>query len=769
MTEINTEATRLIAQDSGDIRVPRFGEDVSEPDAIELKNHLRQAPWSPDLEADDHQIDVGKAFIRQIPALFIAPAPDWAIPEHEEDYQWAKVRAFLGGWGHKANATLAASLRAIYPASPLDPEETRPEWEEKLRKAHALRGWAPTMACAPWRAWLRRDLVPRDYVPADWECAVACLHILKHLMWSRKYGLVIVYDGRATRLDADAATNLVVASSRVSGIVAKALRLPSAGERQVNPMGVAAKIVVGRLTTSDLVQRQRLCDLPQGVLHGPGAGYATNPMGLSGWAQTGLTLAGIRIARGGVVYHPRDVDFGPAEILRYDWPLDPPDQDDRPRATGWEEMIAPVTSYRAEFPSTLLDSAFPNLQWLCPAHRYIVDAAIIAQRLRQDVHGLAGEFPILGVLPAEATEIGATNTGKTRVSEAILQGLVPGLRMVTAQTDGTNMSGRSAMSLISADGTTGLDEWIPPKDPGDLLSFRNLQSMAVGQPAQIGQVYSNEGKSVTLKAPLVFNAKAAEFPPDMLSRLVFLWVRKFTAEERRMSENYERAQSGRLGVDIYLGTMALAADLQLAEKMAAAAIPSSSDGRFNRLRWLAAYLMVWAGAAADMETAYLKVDHGYSEIERRYQQHCREADDSGLLHSLAQGITIKAHLSAILPATADDAMKWRQFAKAKSANRAAGMTTSDLVQGAAELLGPGCSIREAARTWFGDRSPLAGASARTLYRAILAQLIGRMPVDGAKMALPGEAGYSGFGLVRKPSRDGSNMFDIYCENPAFKS
>lgn len=769
MSEVNTERTRQVAEDFTDIRIPRLDELDAE-EAAALRSAFLDAEWAPQMAADPRQVDIGIRFIARIPDLCIAPSPTWVVPEKDEEFHWARVRAILAGWGYPAHAALAAELRRIYPRSPIEPRETFEEWDAALREAHRMRGWSPTLAAVPWWRVAERSAVGKDYQPADWEKTLAVLHVLKHTSYSTQHGAVVTYLGTAVRVSADARmTNALVSSPRVSLALLRALRTPGqVGVKVSHPMAVALHWALPKFMCRDLTQRVPVSHLPAGVIHGPGAKYAPSPHDCSGWTQHGVTLEGVRLAAGGKLYHPRDLTLGTYEISGFDWTVDELDPSLAVPAQTWESTVSRVSTYSAQRPSALLARDFPNLRFLSSAHAALLDAVIVAHRIREAVPLLRVEFPLIGILPSIATEDGATNTGKSRLSEVILQAISPGSRLMTVQVDGSNMSGRAAIHRIVTDGSAGFDEWIAPKDPGDLLSFRNLQSLAVGEAATVGQVYGNEGKSVLLRAPLIFNAKAVEFPADMVSRVVFLWVDQLSPEQRENAEGFERAVTGALALDVYLASLAWAETYRVAERMAAAAIPSSRDARYNRHRWLAAAILVDSGEHPTMAAALMAVDAAYAAMADRYHRHTRDADESGLLHTMGTGQTARAHLSAFLPQTKIDALSWRNHIRAVSRNRSAGATAAELARAAALLMGEGVSIREAVRVWFGERSALAALPERSFFRAVLAQLVSRMPEVGARVALPGEAGLCGFVLVRRPPDPTSNInyFALDCENPA---
>lgn len=764
---INEEATRAIASQAADIRMPGPEMTLRDPDALNDACTAIAPYWNPDAPLDQGVQAVAVRLAAMLPRLGMIPPR--AIEANNAEFQFARVRCLFGGLGYAYHAAIAEALSSIHPQSPLDSTEGRVEWMTRLREARQVCGWPVTLLLIPWAALFSgaSTIDGETESPETWQRVVATAQLLKTLRWSSTYGVVSIYQSNVRAFEPPPGTTGIAADKNIAAICA-AIGAGGRATKRQNPFRVALSDAVRNANRSDLLPRRALACLPGSVLYGPWSSYAPDAMACEGFFQHGVRLDSVYFASGGQVRPASDLDPSPEDLLGYDWNPSPIADGLRNAKAVWEDQL--VRRYdTSHWPSEVLAATFPNLRFLCDAHQSWLDAVLIAQVLRGEVVSLRHEFPLLVFLPSDPTESGSTNQGKSTIAYAVLNALAPGAVLTKVRASASAPDVRAAAKLIERNGTVGLDEFQLPNGHDAMLSRDNLQSLSTGGSVPIGQVLSNDPMEVQLRAPLVINSKALPMPADLVNRSLVYWLNDLSGEQRGNVAAFDSAKSGRLSLLMRLAAIGMAETHSLIDSVLPAAPTGATDGsRWVRIRSLAIAIHRVRFPALSVEAASAAIDEATRRQSESQRKHVQLADQCGTLAVLEAGRSGVARLSGLFEGMTDDeCVRTRVFAGMRSRNRPEGATVDDILRARASILGmDDRPLADLVRFLFGSNHPFCKQGSRAILMAFEAEMANRMPEPDTTWMLPDFAGYSGWRLRRGPGVGKMSTYHLENENPA---
>jgi hypothetical protein len=649
--------------------------------------------------------------------------------QHEPDtaeYHWSAIRCVLAGAGHPHHAALATILARLYPMCPLVGDESEQEWGAHLHRAHTTCGWPITFIHLPWRdLYYSQPKIDRDgYDGATWYRLTALLHVLKHVRYSAVDRRVIVhYNGASNYITHPGnSSRLVDVATEVAGLLGAGGRN---NQREARPLFFALHDIIAKLSFPDLIAIKPLSSLPGDVLTGPWATTTASPA-LPGFTWTGRKLLGVHVARNGRV-SPEEGDD--SDVLAYDWNLG--QWQIEPEREQEFNVTLPTTYAVGAYPMDVVRELFPNLVLTIPdvdAYLSFVDAILVAAVLRPEHPELRREFPLILCLPAEATLDGSTNQGKTLLAHTLGRAMCPSIPLTQAVNSSSAPDTRVLARVIELYGSLVLDEWFPSRYDNNLLSHRNMQSLETGGTASFGKVLDNNATGVRLRHSIVASSKAVDFPPDMLNRTVPLWLDALTPEQRARGDVALALESGKAAISIRLTAIDLARRLG----------PWAKDGGSETWRYrlhLELAKRIYAlrtGREIDNETLVTVL----AWCDQRLVAHKQEAEDSGTLAQLREGVSVSVPVTGVFFDLSDPEMQALRNDAESNGRKSEGVvwvTATHILQARAMRLGGGGSIAKLATTISGSHVRCAD---RTISRAFLSELRRLMP-PGATYPIPG--------------------------------
>lgn len=700
-----------------------------------------QELWAPTTQ-DEAVADVFMQFCRLLPKLDLVSlyhAPDQA------EFCWSRIRCIIGGAGHALHPLFAAHLTNIYPQCPLRAEETYEEWRAALDAAHRNCGWPITMGLLDWASVAQALRQTTKGAPIQpWVRVVALFHILKHLRYSRTFGLVVVYKNTVAGFSFDeTASNVLGSSGFCKSHVSPALGCVAAADpKAVHPLTAAVDQWFRVLSTSDLLRRKTTTTLPGVVQHGPWSTLSPDPVATHGFIQHGARLAGVWLAQAGRI-HPTTGES--ADIVGYDWAMNP---DEFTHQRQLFEAALPTTYDTTATPFEVFTKGFPNLNTRnfggdTDAAACLFDAVVCASLIRPEVPSLAIEKPIVMCMPSTPTLDESTNQGKSKAAHTIARALVPGIPLIGVPDSDSPPDMRAITSTIRRYGTLCGDEWRQPKKKSHVLSHENLQLLITGGAVSVGEVLANDVEPLYLQHPIVVSCKAIDAPPDIINRSLVFVFDQLTNEQRANGTILDEIETGKLSLRIRLAALALCERLGLADQANLAPKTSTAKGwRFNTLRAIAN--VIWKsrhGGADGSKQLDLAIQH----MQAGFSGHTREAEENGLLATLEEGSAVRLRLYSVFHAmTAQELDLFRASTTAHAGGDT--WTSLALLRGRAELTGlSGKPLSMLCEHLIGSRPKAAD---RSIASALMRDIRGVMPNVGDDWLLPDLLGMAGWRLVR---------------------
>jgi hypothetical protein len=190
----------------------------------------------------------------------------------------------------------------------------------------------------------------------------------------------------------------------------------------------------------------------------------------------------------------------------------------------------------------------------CPAGVFAyLDGVILLDLVRDHISGsrignaIAAEYPLLFIMPTGSTEEETTNQGKTALARILGQCLVPQLKEIHALRSSSAPAQRSMATPIERHGTAIFDEFLLPTAFDHFLNQAGIQSLSTGSTSTPGRAMENS-EGISLKHPLVFSSKVAALPPDLINRMVPLFMDAITLDTSATDEELELICSGKLAL-----------------------------------------------------------------------------------------------------------------------------------------------------------------------------------------------------------------------------
>ncbi len=611
------EYERGIAKRAADLRAPLFSETADE--------------WS-FWAAAEHQGTLIDAFRCPVEPTFNMAVWERAavllsrwmqMPQTHDpnsaEFVWARARMAFAPLGPALPSTILDALTSRYPMCPFTPDDG----PEEIKKAHLMCGWPATVALVNWRSLSWEGGVQ------EWQRAAAMFHMLRHTRIDDDRVLTIGYDGQTTVFPPEESCNVFGQWGKQRRLFFSGLKIGTDKDSPTEHAAFAS--VIHRMSSTELVRRRPLIDLPSNVLAGSWSHPVGDPQGANG-----QRLQGVWIAEGGrVKEHYGDE----SDILDWHW-----NQVSHHEAPAQKELdailrVLPKT-YEMAFPSDIFFDTFPQLERLDGeaglVMRSLFDAPIIASLIRRDIHELAYEFPIIAFLPTVPTLDLTTNQGKTAAAHTYARALSPSVISLGASDSGSAPDVRSVADVVRTYGTAYLDEFRMPRQKNHVLSRENLQSLCTGGSVTAGRVLENSG-TLQLRHSLVLSTKGLDTTPDIINRTIPWFLGDLTEATRADPKKLNDILSGRVAMRMRLGALAMVEKYELADM---GEVGGGSAFRFPYHRNLAMRLAVWRGCDPRL------VDEVFSAMQQELQEHCKKADENGVLSALEDGRTLRLRWSA---------------------------------------------------------------------------------------------------------------------------
>lgn len=635
--------TRAHADRAGNLRLPLYrGEEAAErfrfhlPISGETDADAARAafdrvclatPWAGmvRMEMSPFVLEVMLHWIRRcLPALGLVPADSG---EHAE-LRWSRARCFLGGVGHAYHGHFARACRKLWPDCPLDPDEPAGAWGKALGEARAICGWPVHLAVMSWGGLVAAtpSLVDADIAAlagtqgCAWWRACATLHTVKH---ARREGaqLVSVHAGRAARsVDCHPAQAVWDLAGSSAGTVLGAEAAPSkarALKDLVSPLRRGVAWWLSRANLADFLPRKPLSDLPGILLAGAWSALVPCPAMAceGGFVEPALRPDAVWVMGETV----EDADADAEDAVAWSWPLDA-DGAMAARRTAQHALSFPLPDLALR-PSQLIERVFPHLVWMeqdADAHRALLDALVCLNVHRAELGPDASrEFPFLLVLPEVPSPDQSTQQGKTTLACALVRSWAPDVAgEIRAPVGGSSVDSRALAHAIETCGTLCLDEFVPHALDSSPLSAGNIQTLCTGGTLAIGKVMENAAAPIRLRSSLGGSAKLALFPPDVMNRLVPLFIASMDQQQAQDQGARALAQHA-----LHLHVRRAAAGLR-DQVVRASALGGAT-------RW-----PVLAGIAAALlggDDAGERVARMASVLRDALEAHCIQARESGLV------------------------------------------------------------------------------------------------------------------------------------------
>jgi hypothetical protein len=585
------------------------------------------APADPDAEP----------MVRRLAALLVACDVLPKDPDYP-DLRWAWVRCLFAGLGYRTHGLATRLLVATHPTCPFDENETHQEWMRHLFTARTTCGWPASTCRTPWLSISQLlPVVPIDHGAGQhtlWHVALVLCHLARYGRWGSGPAFVLRSQTTDLRYDADSVTvPLTIALVKSAANLSAALGAKKLSKKESHAPTSAVQFVLSRLTIACFEPLIPPSQVPKDWIVGPHprlVGCATEP----GLVPVSLKTDGVwRVRVNTTPGQPTAIAIEPLPVatlaLDYDWPAE--------QRTPAHEVFAaslPTAVSTFELPFDRIVQAFPNLE--CPvqdqqAYRAIVNSTLIGPYLDD-----CREYPPVYICPAEQTDEGATNTGKSTLAKALAVSYAPGLAQygsLKVSSDGAPAA-RALLALLERFGTACFDEFLLSKDPDHPLSETKILNLATGDSVAFGKVWANQICAARLSAPLFIAAKVVRGKVDMFNRSLRLELGPLT--HQMTTSTYTELQSGRWSLLTGLHARVAGRMYQDLVSQVKATLPTPpGHWRFPTLRALASILLSY-DENIPVEQAAERIDLAVKAITERHLVALGKAMDSGLSVSAAE-------------------------------------------------------------------------------------------------------------------------------------
>lgn len=676
--------------------------------------------------------------------------------EKTADFVWSRVRCFIAGAGFENASRLAKELGSLAPGCPLDPSESREQWNEALLTAHATTGWPAHLAWIQWTRTRRALGDTADKFAPKWLKMLALLHVLKHVRVSETQDILVHFGGMSTVVPLERSNAFASSHMARSSILAALDARPLKGKTEYLTT-LALQEVLGSMEHNHLLRKSSFIRLPPTILVGPWTMPVPDMTSFHGFYQTGMRMSGMWRASDGRISKE---SLDQPEVVEFDWNCTNPAAFAEERALF--KLGLPET-YSEAWPSDIFIAAFPNydLSWCADdnavlAVKTLLDVPIAASLLRYAHPELAKEYPAVVFMPGDPSPANSTNQGKSQAALVFARATNPAITKLVSINDSSSAPDiRTVAGEIRTTGSIAVDEFRPPKNQTHILAHDNMQSLCTGSSVASGRVYENEG-TVAFRSSPVFSAKVYEVPADIQNRSLPHWLGPLTDEMRKRSEVLDQIRTGALSLRMRLGMHAIMEKSGLVQAYRASGRQSSSRGlRFDAHRTLAA-VMLSQRASITMDESYALLDHAFESMQRRLRTHVQTAIDSGLVAAMEFGTALKLRVSYLFDGMSlDDFRRFRQTLGVVASR--SGATPKDILNAWAEVYNvPGRPYSEYVQILTGSKR---NVSNRAVLMALTDSLNEVCPGEGDAWIVPGECGIvQGWQIIKKNDR-----FEIHSE------
>ena len=680
-------------------------------------------------------------------AHLIHPSLSNAGDDKNLEWRWLPVAQHLIGAGEELWPYIYHKADGLYPEHGLieDYDEQVRLCVENERYAY----WA-------WGAWHYLEDSDEPDLLSAYKFAFLS-HLLRHCWLSGDGGLLIVtYNGTQAKLKINNASNTLSSCVADRASLYATLHIPAKKGKKDEPPTCkvqAAQWAMSTLTTTQLLRRRPLSDLPASIIHGPWSAPVPRPAPRQ-FILHGHSLQGVWMAHKGVITELRGDDD---DVMLWDWPtgseaLSPE------LIQGKRELEAALPeTYIEQSPAALTRQVFPNLSYAdatAPvADDLLFDAVLMCDLLRNSVPVLRREMPLIMFLPSVPDFDNSTNQGKSAAAEYMARIMAPGISVCRVADTMSAPDQRAAADRIRQYGTIALDEWRPPRNADHLLAHDNLQSLITGGTVTSGRVMENTGE-IRLFHSIVASAKAIQFPPDMINRSLFIFLNTLTPEQRTNSPWLRGLRDGTLSLQARLGLYAEAERENYSARLLQSRMVSSETMRFEGLNTLID-MMCEARSVPRVE-----VDRSILAMRRRYGEHLGLAGDTGVLRAYSAGAGVAITIADLFDIGPDQCRELRSLMESHRGRRDFPLNTTILVKALKDLYG--IDQRENNSKLIaritGDEVRMASRGALIRISTAVKE---RLTDPGIEYMLPGLAGIEGWCIRRSDDHLGMLSFEFF--------
>lgn len=757
------EEIRKISEINSDITQPIVGRDMfalpCEIDETILTDTFRSVAedWAPEIdrpERGDILLHFIEHFLPHIPGVLPR-----ACREDTAEFVWAKVRCLIAGAGWPQHKRLATFLCRHHSTCPFGLDETFAEWREALVDARMMCGWPVTLALLDCKVAHRLlgsvDKDDVDKVATNrWLLVLSGLTLCKYVRFDAGFPgeLVIIKEGRCLVVECDKATNHIASGLKAMNVILSGLGMPKADGRSkaVPVVSFAIRHMLQAITTSALIQRKPLSDLPPNIL-APRWCHPTPSLAVDdSFLRTGCRLSHAWLAENGEVHR---IDGDDMDVLNWQWPLRPThlDQVD-PEAFSRQ---VPST-YTDQLPVDQLLTLFPHIDFgessNLDAVKAIHDAAIIHPLLHTLRPDTGREFPFFSVLPTSVIPDQTTGQGKTTLAEVISRVWVPGIENQQPGSDSAAPKIRQLLGGIEQHGTLCIDEFPPYYTDPHPLCPTQLQSLCTGGHITNQKVLQNDACPVRLRFPLMVSAKTILMPEDMINRSIPMWLGQI--EEYNDDALDQEVLSGRLSTRIRLACVDLIAKHNL-DKVPARGTRAL---RFRVLAGLAVAL--YRIRTGNPEANEADIDNAMREIHERLRVHSNDSLDTGLAQQLTSRVVVVTMAPLFDVFRSEDLYRLHALLQKHGDEGRVGPSMFLSCIGEAKGI-MDCGIGKIVNRLTGGDERVAD---RAIALSVARDMRRLMPDTGNEWHLPDTHGVMGWRLERCPNR-GKNSIRIRLKSP----
>lgn len=555
-----------------------------------LAKTLRELMGLPPVDNVESLMPVIEAMTRFMP-MFLMPLGDH--DSDKNDFRWSRTLAFLGGLSLPIVQHLAKHVQDNSQEAEFQHYAT---CTEKQLMDETLKAWETS---GYGMGLIRTDFVDVTNIletcdlarAPQWYMPLALLHVLKHVRYYPKIGegpaLVAAYRGRNTviPLTLEGSLMSLVSTTNQAALrsLCSVLRIsPGAGKKKT-PCEIAVagalNFIYPRQLPEPIDLRSRV-DLiaPLGVRFR----MAIEKHSEHKWIDPGVEVISIAQTDLSTGLVNKDAVIRGPDALALKWSFEP---------TTMEEIISMKSNLpdkiEPALPSEILFKTIKNINSLGKLQglKTLIDTFMLADLIRDKVLGspvgnaLMREYPLIFLLPMDATPESTTNQGKTNTGRILAGALAPGLRETQCGGTTSAPAQRAISYPIERYGTALFDEFQIPQSPDHFLNHAGLQMLSTGGTVTPGRAMENS-QGCRLSHPLFIAAKFGTDMADVLNRQIAIFLDVLTAESKCSKEDLSRIMSGLASMEIRLAALRWIEATGFVEKVNAAVLVHG-NWRFN--------------------------------------------------------------------------------------------------------------------------------------------------------------------------------------------